>query len=103
MNDKRRKQLRKILDELESISQRLESVYDEEYDAWNNVPENLSSSDQSEESSWSIDLMRTAVENLDVAIDKINDIFEINEGRKQLDQAATLTLLEKIIHEVAGE
>ena len=103
MNDKRRTQLREILDELESISQRLESVYDEEYDAWNNVPENLSSSEQSEESSWSIDLMRTAVENLDVAIDKINDIFEINEGRKQLDQAATLTLLEKIIHEVAGE
>lgn len=103
MNQERRKQIENILSALEKLNTELTDIYDKEYDAWNNIPENLTSSNQSEESSWCVDCMHQAIDKIDEAIGCLDVIFEIHESVEQLDQSPTDMMLTKIIKEIAGD
>ena len=77
MNRERRERLEEISGKLDELILELESLYDEEEEALENLPENLSESEQAEK-------MQEAVENLDTArcsaeeaLDSVNYILNL--------------------------
>lgn len=76
MNKQRRKELEAILNELADLRSRLETVKDEEQDAYDNMPEGLQSSERGEKAEQacsSLDDALTAFDEIDSAI---NDAME---------------------------
>ena len=49
------------------------SVLDEEEDAFDNIPENLQGSERYEKTEDAIDCLNDASENIDAAIEKLNE------------------------------
>ena len=74
MNKQRRKEIHDILSELQNIKSKLEMVQMNEEMAFDSMPENLQYSMRGEESQEAIDVMNSAVESLDEAIDQLNNI-----------------------------
>lgn len=77
MNRERRERLEEISGKLDELILELESLYDEEEEALENLPENLSESEQAEK-------MQEAIENLDTArcsakeaLDSVNYILNL--------------------------
>lgn len=74
MNKKRKSELIKISEELESLFNRIDSIYDDEQSAFDSMPENLQGSDKGIESEEAIDAMDEAKEYIQDAIDKLSEI-----------------------------
>ena len=74
MNKQRRKEIHDILSEIQNIKSKLEMVQMNEEMAFDSMPENLQYSMRGEESQEAIDVMNSAVESLDEAIDQLNNI-----------------------------
>lgn len=74
MNNVRRKELREIVAELEKVKGRLESVMDDEQDAYDNLPEGLQCSSRGEDMDEAISTMSDVCDSLDEAIDGINEL-----------------------------
>lgn len=64
MNNKRRKELKEIIELIDEARLRLEIVTDEEEEAYYNLPESLQESERGERMSEAIDLMRDTIDNL---------------------------------------
>lgn len=74
MNKIRRKQLDKIAAELEAIRERIEAIRDEEQDYFDNMPEAFQDGEKGERTQEAISLLEDVFENVDGAIDYLNDL-----------------------------
>lgn len=66
MNEQRRKGLRAVINKLEEARNTIESLKDEEQDAYDNLPEGVQSGERG-------DTMMEAIDNLDCAVSSIED------------------------------
>ena len=96
MNKVRRKELSEVIkalgmmqdkDDLYSIISDLESIKSDEEDYYDNIPENLQYSQRAEDS-------EQAIENMDDALDLLNDVYEADEFNK--DDEAIREAIDKI-------
>lgn len=87
MNKIRRKELSEVIrglniiqdrDDLYSWINTLDNIKDDEQDYYNNVPENLQYSQRVEDS-------EAAIENLEEALDLLNEIYDMDEFDKNCD------------------
>ena len=68
MNNKRRKEISKIVTTLEDVMGRLSEVVDEEQSAFDNMPESIQGSDRGCESEEAIDCLNDALDSVESAI-----------------------------------
>lgn len=73
MNDRRRKSLKQALSMLESASQIINMVAEEEQDCLDNMPENLQGSERYEKMEDVVSLLESATEDIDAASERIRD------------------------------
>lgn len=74
MNKIRRKQLEKWLEEMEAIKNKLENICSDEEEYFDNIPENLQSSERASDSESAIDQMSEAVSTIEDAISCIEEL-----------------------------
>lgn len=72
MNNKRRKEISKIVSALEDVRDRLSEVVDEEQSAFDNMPESIQGSDRGCESEEAIDSMNDALDSIESAIEYLD-------------------------------
>ena len=84
MNKARRKELSKVVNELNRIKDKdalydcintLESIRDDEQDYYDNIPENLQYSQRAEDS-------EAAIENMEEALDLLNELYDADDFDK---------------------
>ena len=75
MNNDRRKKIKKIIIDMESIKALLEDVLVDEESSFDNMPEGLQYSEKGEASQEAIDLMNEAVGGFEEVIDNLNSII----------------------------
>lgn len=71
MNNIRRKEIRRIEAELQTLLGDIDSVKDEEQEAFDNMPEGLQASDRGEEMEQNISNLEDVVCNIQEAIDNL--------------------------------
>ena len=77
MNKQRRKALEEIVGKLEDLKCEIESIQDEEQEAYDNIPESLNNTDRANEMYENIDALQDIVYNLEgEVIDALNEIIE---------------------------
>jgi tetrahydromethanopterin S-methyltransferase subunit A len=76
MNKQRRKELSDIYSEMEAILARLESVRDEEQDAFDSMPVSLQASERGEQSENAISEMESAIGDIESAMGSIENAQE---------------------------
>lgn len=76
MNRIRRKELQDIMDLMAQLRDRLESVMDEEQEAFDNLPESIQYGEQGEKMENAIDCMQTALDSMDEIEDYLSDAQE---------------------------
>ena len=76
MNKERRKTLQEIIDVLEEQKYGIESVCEEEQEAYDNLPESIQDSERGEAMSENIDSMESAASDLDDIISTLQEIIE---------------------------
>lgn len=69
MNAQRRKSIQEVIDQLEEIKSTIETLNDEEQEAYDNLPENLQGSERGE-------AMSEAADNLDSAFNSMDEVLE---------------------------
>ena len=69
MNKQRRKELASLIDKLEDVKSKIETIKGEEEMAYDNMPESLQDGDKGQR-------MQDAIDALDYAIDGFDDIIE---------------------------
>jgi hypothetical protein len=74
MNKTRRQQLKKWLEEMEIIKSKLEAICSDEEEYFDNIPENLQSSERAGDSEEAIEQMNEAVFSIEDAISIIEEI-----------------------------
>lgn len=74
MNKKRRKLISDNISLLENIKSNIEDILSDEEFSFDNMPENLQGSLRGEESETAIDLLGSALEDLDNAINSLVEI-----------------------------
>ena len=77
MNNKRRKELRRAIDMIETALDIVNSVKDEEEDAMCNYPENLQGTEIYENMETAVDTMEDAVSNIDDGISSLNEVVSL--------------------------
>lgn len=73
MNNKRRKELRKAMELLSEARGIIESVHDEEQEAYDNLPEGIQCSDRGEDMEGMICIMEDAITSLEETENMIED------------------------------
>ena len=73
LNNKRRTRLRSIEEDLGMALNLLNSIYDEEQDCMDNVPENLQDSERYSDMEACVEALSEAVYNLEEAMDSIKE------------------------------
>lgn len=76
LNNKRRTRLRSIEEDLGRVLNLLNSIYDEEQDCMDNVPENLQDSERYSDMEACVEALSDAVYNLEEAIDSIKEAID---------------------------
>lgn len=79
MNNKRRKELRRAIDMIETALDIVNSVKDEEEDTMYNYPENLQGTEIYENMETAVDTMDDAVSNIDDGISSLNEAVSLLE------------------------
>ena len=74
MNKTRRQQLRKWLEDMESIKSELENIVDDEQNYYDCIPENLQGSQRACDSEEAIEQMEEAVSSIEEVISIIEEI-----------------------------
>lgn len=75
MNKSRRKRLEDVVDLLSRANEILTEVRDEEYDAYDNLPEGLQESEKGETLYENYETLDSQADAIDEAIDEINNII----------------------------
>lgn len=73
MNKERRKQLDKAIAMLDEAKSIIESVRDEEQDAFDNMPESLQAGERGEKMESAISLMDEVIDEIDSSLDNLNE------------------------------
>ena len=73
MNSKRRVLLKSAFNLLETASDYVSRVLDEEQDCFDNIPDNLQSSEKYEKMEMAIDALESVIENIDYAKEGIEE------------------------------
>jgi len=73
MNKDRRNQIKKVINMLQNAKEILNSICDEEQDAYDNMPENLQGSMRASD-------MEDAISEMSDALDAIDDVCDTLEG-----------------------
>jgi uncharacterized protein YhaN len=68
MNASRRKELNKLINELEDISTRIEGIKDEEQESFNNLPESLQYAEKGERMEEIISLLEDSISEIEDAV-----------------------------------
>ena len=76
MNANRRKQIQLITDELTNLMSQIETLKDEEQEAYDNMPEGIQHSDRGEKTQNAIDQIENAGQSITEAIDALNEAAE---------------------------
>ena len=76
LNNKRRTRLRSIEEDLGRVLNLLNSIYDEEQDCMDNVPENLQDSERYSDMEACVEALSEAVYNLEEAMDSIKEAID---------------------------
>lgn len=76
LNNKRRTRLRSIEEDLGRVLNLLNSIYDEEQDCMDNVPENLQDSERYSNMEACVEALSDAVYNLEEAMDLIKEAID---------------------------
>lgn len=76
MNKERRKEIEALIDELDDLKARIESVQSDEQDYFDNMPENLQSSERGEMAEEAIGNLDSALDSLDEAIDSLREAMQ---------------------------
>lgn len=76
MNNARRKQINEAIDALDAILTVIESILDDEQEAFNNTPESLQSSERGERAQEAINSLEYARDNITQSIDDLNTASE---------------------------
>lgn len=76
MNATRRKELNKLIEQLEDIKIQIENLQQEEQDAYDNLPESLQDSERGERMQEAADELENAASSVDEVIDYINNAIE---------------------------
>lgn len=74
MNKKRRAEISNIIEELNELKNRIETVLSEEENYFENIPENLETSIRAEESEDAIESLEDASSDLENCIDSLTEI-----------------------------
>lgn len=75
MNKERRTQIKKLTNELEDIKTKLKYISRKEGGILDNTPDNLQGTDRYFESENAIDVLDDVVDNLESAIESLNEII----------------------------
>lgn len=73
MNNIRRKSLRELMEELETVRDRAQELLEEEEEYRDSIPENLQGSERYEKAEETCDNLATVVDNLDEALTYIEE------------------------------
>lgn len=76
MNNNRRKQLQAIREELQDIYERLDILCDEEWAAYDNLPEPFQVSERGEKMQSAISTLESVRDQVSEAADEIGEIWE---------------------------
>ena len=76
MNNQRRKQITKIINDLRSSEDNIQGILDEEQEAFDNIPEGLLESERAEQSQNAIELLDDAINSLEEAINNLEEAQE---------------------------
>ena len=79
MNNKRRKELRRAIDMIETALNIVNSVKDEEEDAMYNYPENLQGTEIYENMETAVDTMEEVASVIEDAVDSLNNAVSLLE------------------------
>ena len=79
MNNKRRKELRKAIEIIETALDIVNQVKDEEEDSMYNYPENLQGTETYENMEMAVDTMDDAISNIDDGISSLNEAVSLLE------------------------
>lgn len=74
MNKERRTQIKKLTNELEDVKTKLKYILRKEEGILDNIPENLQGIDRYSESENAIDVLDDVVDDLESAIESLNEI-----------------------------
>ena len=74
MNKQRKSEIKNIIKSLEMLSSALDNILDNENEYYDNIPENLLSSDRAEESEEAIGYLESAIEMIDKSTDFLDEI-----------------------------
>ena len=76
MNKARRQWIEKIVNELETQRDELNNVYEEEQEAYDNLPESIQGSERGEEMYEGIGTIEDASDSLDELIENLRELIE---------------------------
>ncbi len=76
MNAARRAILKKAIASIEQAKEYVDQVYDDEYDALSNMPENLESSERYEKMENAVDILEEIQDDLDDVLEKIEEAMQ---------------------------
>ena len=79
MNNKRRKELRRAIEIIETALDIVNQVKDEEEDSMYNYPENLQGTETYENMEMAVDTMDDAISNIDDGISSLNEAVSLLE------------------------
>ena len=74
MNNARRKQITQLLEQLENLKADLDSILEEEQEAFDNLPESLQEGERGQASQTAIESLETAQSAFEEIVDALNDI-----------------------------
>ena len=75
MNKDRRKRLEEITERLGILRDELETLMNEEQDAFDNLPENFQNSERGECAQTKIDTISDALDDLDIATNNLEEVL----------------------------
>ena len=76
MNNQRRKQISKVIEQIEESKDIISYILDEEQEAFDNIPEGLLESERAEQSQNAIELLDDAINNLEEAVNNLEEAQE---------------------------
>ena len=82
MNNMKRQKIDEVIAEIKAAQSIVQEIYDEEYDAWDNLPDNLRYSSNGEVMEFSVEMLDQAVAHCDSLIDYLEDAKVDNFGGK---------------------
>ena len=75
MNKRRRNEVKEVCAKLQAIRDELDDIRSDEQDAYDNIPEGLSESEAAEESGEAIDAMESATDDIEAAIETLEELL----------------------------